>query len=241
MMQNTIGPYFNTTLTHEIGIHPNQMNSNIYINLKNNLIEKFQNKCFGSLGYVCKIYGIVDKKGGLITPENPNLPAIYSVVFKCKFCRPIRGNIIIFEVKSINSAIIFLVNGPINCIIFEGNEQINKNNFTFDEKKNELIGHIDNETGTRVVVGTHVKVKCIDMMIQDKTKRIMIIGTLESLATKEEFEKANFERETENDLKYYEYDEYAGFDNNTDNNGDEIGNSESEDIDEEDNKKFNMD
>lgn len=207
-----IGPYFNTTFTKTIGLHPNQMNKKIYKNLKDNLIKNFQNKCFDSAGYIYKIYGITEKKGGLITPENVNAPALYNVTFKCKFCRPIRGSTIVFEVKAINTALIYLVNGPIHCVIFEGYNQINKEKFTFDERRNVLIGHLDEKNGLKVVVGTYVKVKCDDMRIENGTKRIMIIGILDSLATKEEIEKSNIDRESEETLPYYDFEDYSSKD-----------------------------
>jgi DNA-directed RNA polymerase subunit E'/Rpb7 len=207
-----VGPYFNTTFTRTIGIHPNQMNKKIYKNLKDNLIKNFQNKCFGSFGYIYKIYGILEKKGGLITPENPNAPALYNVTFQCKFCRPVKGSTIIFEVKAINTALIYLVNGPINCVVFEGYDQINKKNFTFDEKRNVLIGHLDEKNGKKIVTGTYVKVKCVDMRIEDGTKKIMIIGILDSLATKEEIEKSNIEKESEETLPFYDFQDYSSKD-----------------------------
>lgn len=215
-MENTdkqnIGPYFNTTFVKTIGLHPNQMNKKIYKNLKNNLIKKFQNKCFGSYGYISKIYGILEKEGGLITPENPLAPAIYKVKFQCKLCRPLRGSTIVFEVKAINTALIYLVNGPIHCVIFEGYDQINKEKFTFDERRNVLIGHIDNNKGVKIVAGTFVKVKCVDIRIENGTKKIMILGVLDSIATPEESEKANIERELEDKLPFYDYDEYSSRD-----------------------------
>jgi DNA-directed RNA polymerase subunit E'/Rpb7 len=207
-----VGPYFNTTFTKTIGLHPNQMNKKIYKNLKDNLIKNFQNKCFGSYGYIYKIYGISEKKGGLITPENSNSPALYNVSFECKFCRPVKGSTIVFEVKAINTALIYLVNGPINCVIFDGYDHINKKNFTFDEVRNVLIGHLDDKSGKRVVVGTYVKVKCVDMRIEDGTKKIMIIGILDSLASKEDIEKSNIDKESEETLPFYDFDDYSSKD-----------------------------
>jgi DNA-directed RNA polymerase subunit E'/Rpb7 len=207
-----ISPYFNTIFTKTIGLHPNQMNKKIYKNLKNNLMKKYQNRCFGSFGYIYKIYGILEKEGGLITPENSLAPAMYKVKFQCKLCRPLRGSTIIFEVKAINTALIYLVNGPIHCVIFEGYDQINKQNFTFDERRNILVGHINNNKGVKIVAGTFVKVKCIDIRIEDGTKKIMILGILDSVATQEESERANIEKELEDKLPFYDYDEYSAMD-----------------------------
>lgn len=204
-----VGPYFNTTFTKTIGLHPSQMNKRILKNLKDNLIKKFQNKCFESFGYIHKIYKITEKEGGLIIPENALAPALFKVSFQCKLCRPLRGSIIIFEVKAINTNLIYLVNGPIHCVIFEGYDQINKDNFTFDERRNILIGHLDNNKGVKIVPGTFVKVKCIDLRIENETKKITMLGILEKIATKEESEKAFVDIELEEELPYYSYDEYT--------------------------------
>jgi DNA-directed RNA polymerase subunit E'/Rpb7 len=206
-----VGPYFNTSFTKTIGLHPNQMNKKLYKNLKNNLVKKYQNKCFGHFGYICKIYGITEKEGGLIIPENSLSPANYKVKFECKLCKPLRGSIIIFEVKVINAMIMVLINGPIHCIISEGFDQINKKNFTFDERRNVLIGHIDEKKGVKVVPGSFVKVRCVESRIHNGTSKIIIIGILDSMASQEEAEKANIERETD-DLTFYDYDNYASND-----------------------------
>jgi DNA-directed RNA polymerase subunit E'/Rpb7 len=209
-----IGPYFNTTFVKTIGLHPNQMNKIIYKNLKDNLIKNYQNKCFGSYGYIYKIYKILEKEGGLIIPENSLSPAIYKVKFQCKLCRPLRGSSIVLEVKAINRTLLYLINGPIHCLIFEGYDQINKENFTYDENQNVLFAHVDNNknTGIKVKPGTFVMVKCVDIRIENGTKKIMMLGILDRIATPEESEKANVERELEEKLPYYDYDEYSSND-----------------------------
>lgn len=204
-----VGPYFNTSFTKTIGLHPNQMNKKILKNLKDNLIKKFQNKCFESYGYIHKIYKVTEKEGGLIVPENPLAPALFKVTFQCKLCRPLKGSIIIFEVKAINTNLILLVNGPIYCVIFDGHDQINKENFTFDERRNILIGHLDDKKGVKIVPGTYVKVKCLDLRIENETKKITMLGILEKIATKEESEKALVDRELEEELPYYNYEDYS--------------------------------
>lgn len=205
--EKIIGPYFNTTFSVDIGLHPSQMRKNIYENLKNNLIKKHQNKCFKKYGYISKIYSIVEKKGGFIPPENSLAPAIYNTKFQCKLCRPLAGTTIVFEVTRVFKALIYMINGPIHCIIFEGSDRINKENFTFDEARDRFIGHIDKDRGIKIVPGTFVNVKCIDSRMDNK--RILIIGILDSVATPEEIKRANIEKESEDKLPYYEYDDYT--------------------------------
>lgn len=212
--KNIIGPYFNTTFVKIIGLHPNQMTKDrLYIGLKNNLIKKFQNRCLESYGYVCKIYSIIEKDGGLIIPENFNAAAMYKVKFNCKLCRPLKNTIIVCEVKAINPSLIFLINGPIRCIIYHGYDQINKEKFTYDNKRDILIGHIDNNMGVKIIVGSFINVKCVDTRIQNRTKEIFMIGILDSVASQEEAEKANINKEAEDKLQFKEYDEYVQYEN----------------------------
>jgi DNA-directed RNA polymerase subunit E'/Rpb7 len=203
-----IGPYLNTEFSTIVGLHPNQMTKKLYEHLKNNLIKKYQNKCFNSYGYIAKIYSITEKEGGLITPENSLAPAIFKVKFVCKLCRPLKGSHIICEVRAINKAVIYLRNGPIQGIIFDGYDQINKNNFTFDDRRNVLIGHIGDGKGVKVIPGTFVKVKCEDIRIENGTNRIIIWPILDSVATDEESEKSNIEKELEEELQHFDFEEY---------------------------------
>lgn len=206
-----IVPYFNTLFTTCIGLHPNQMTKQIQLNLKNNLIKKFQNKCFKSYGYICKIYSIKDYTGGLIIPENSIVPAMYKISFYCKLCRPLRGTTIVFEVKSINTTLIHLMNGPIECVIFDGYDKINYDNFTFDEKQNVLLGKIDQNKGIKILPGTYVNVKILDTRIEHNTSRILVIGIMDKLSSKDEIKNSNIEKELEEGLKSFEYEEYVKF------------------------------
>src|SRR5665647_1306825 len=93
----TTGPYFNTTITTTVGLHPSQMTRRIYENLKENLIRKYNSKCFGSLGFISKIYNITKREGGHISAENSLSPAAFKVEFLCKLCRPLRNTTIVCE------------------------------------------------------------------------------------------------------------------------------------------------
>ncbi|ATZ80689.1 DNA-directed RNA polymerase subunit Rpb7 [Bodo saltans virus] len=183
------------------------MRKEIYENLKNNLIRKYRDKCFKSYGYISKIYKILSKEGGLIPAENPLSTAIYKVEFLCKICRPLKGSIIICKVVAINKSVIYLVNGPIQVMIFSDDKQINKKNFIYDEEKNVLVGKIGENQGVKILKGSYVRVKCIDVRVEDGTNRIIIWGIMDSVATEDDINRANDEMESDsmNQMDYAEH------------------------------------
>jgi DNA-directed RNA polymerase subunit E'/Rpb7 len=199
-------PYFNTYLTTEIVLHPSQMNNDIYKHLKNNLIERFQDKCFQHYGYITKIYNIEERKGGNVIAEDPTASAKYVVKFSCRLCKPLRNSVIVCEILGINKAIIHLRNGPINVVVLESN--LNSNNFIFDEKRNIFLAKDENDKiGLPILKGSYVKVKILNIQIEDKSLRILVSGSLEMLASKEEIERMILDRENDHN-EFVDYDSY---------------------------------
>jgi DNA-directed RNA polymerase subunit E'/Rpb7 len=186
------------------------MGNDIYKHLKENLNNKLQGKCYNKYGYISKIYKIEERSGGMLIPEDPMASAVYNVKFSCKLCRPLKGTIIICEVVTINRVLVSLRNGPINVMIFEASGTINKDNFVFDEKRNVLMAYVDKnkKKGIPVVKGTFVKIKIIDVRMEDKSARVIVIGTLESIATKAETEESITTREND-DTDYINYNDYV--------------------------------
>jgi DNA-directed RNA polymerase subunit E'/Rpb7 len=208
-MSLSTGPYFNTYLYDTVTLYANQMNNDIYSHLKSNLINKHQNRCFGKYGYISKLHKIEEKTGGKLIPEDPMASAVYDVKFSCKVCRPLKESIIVCEVIAINKVLVHLRNGPISILIFEASGHINKENFVFDERKNLLMAYIDKnkKQGVPVIKGTFVKVKIIDVHMENNAERIVVIGTLESIASKTEIEESVKAREMDG-VGYVNYNEY---------------------------------
>ena len=226
-------PFLNTYLYTTVTLHPSQMNNDIYKHLKNNLIRDLQGKCYKSYGYISKIYKIEERHGGNMIAEDSSASATYKVKFSCKLCKPLKGSTIVCEVTDINKHLVHIENGPINVLIFEGHDQINQNNFIFDEKRNVLLANMGNGKGKPVKKGTYVKIKVIDSMLEHGSERIIVIGTLESLASSEESNKAitSKENEDENFVDYNDYMSKEKNDNNDNNDTDVDTNNEIESID----------
>lgn len=206
-------PYFNTNLYSTVSLHPSQMDNDIYKHLKNNLIRKLQGKCYKSYGYISKIYKIEERNGGIIIAEDSSASATYHVKFSCKLCKPLKNTTIICEVIAINKSLIYLRNGPIHVLIFEGKDHINQNNFVYDEKRNVLLAKIEKDKGIPVVTGTFVKIRVINTRIENGATRIIVFGTLESIASKKESDESITTRESD-DIESIEYDKYIKLEDN---------------------------
>jgi DNA-directed RNA polymerase subunit E'/Rpb7 len=196
-------PYFNTYLRTRVALQASQMDNNIYRHLKDNLIRKHLNRCFNNYGYIQKIYKIEEKTGGEIIAEDPTAGAVYDIKFSCKLCRPLIGSTIVCEIMNVNKAIIFSKNGPIFVILEEQN--INQENFIFDDRRNVLLAKIKNK-GIPVVKGTYVKIKITGAKILHNSDQIVATGKLESIATDKERDKSleDIEKEDGDIIEYSE-------------------------------------
>jgi DNA-directed RNA polymerase subunit E'/Rpb7 len=229
-------PYFNTFLYSTVSLHPSQMTNDIYIHLKNNLIRKLVGKCYKSYGYISKIYKIEERSTGKLIAEDPTASASYDIKFSCKLCRPLKNTVIVCEVIQINKSLIYLRNGPIHVFIFEGSDNINKTNFVYDERRNVLLAVIGNGKGIPVVIGTYIKIKVDDCRIENGSNKIIVLGILESLATKNDIDDSLLIRENDN-IPFVEYDEYLTKEsehNNTSSNINEDDTTHDENDDETD-------
>ena len=184
-------PYLDSELYSRILIRPQQINNDIYINLKNNLKKKVEKKC-NKYGFITKIYKILDFSEGEVVPENFDSSIVFNVKFSCRICLPISDTSIICKVDLLNKSLIKASNGPIVCII--GINYINENNFTLNNK-GDILGVNKNEV---LKAGDYITVKIKGTNFFPGDERIVILGGLESLPTEEEvktYYKENLEIE----------------------------------------------
>jgi DNA-directed RNA polymerase subunit E'/Rpb7 len=201
------GPYFNTELYCRVALSPNQMDNDIYKHLKNNLIKKYQGKCYKSYGLIVKIHKINERSAGKLIAEDPSASAYYNVKFSCRLCKPLKNSIIVCEVVAISKSIIYLKNDKIDAFVLDSRNDVNPNNFIYDEKRNALIANIGNNQGIPVIEGVFLKVKVQGVRIEHGVNKIVVIGTLESMATQKESNESIIKRD-DDDEDYKNYDEY---------------------------------
>jgi len=184
-------PYLDTELYSRILIRPQQINNDIYINLKNNLKKKVEKKC-NKYGFVTKIYKILDFSEGEVVPENFDSSIVFNVKFSCRICLPVSDTHIICKVDLLNKSLIKASNGPIVCII--GINYINDNIFSLNNKGDVL----NNNNDEVLKPGDHIIVKIKGTNFFPGDERIVILGGLESLPIDEDIQmyyKENLESE----------------------------------------------
>lgn len=199
------GPYFNTELYCRVALYPNQLDNDIYKNLKNNLIKKYQGKCYKSYGLITKIHKISERSEGKLIPEDFSSSVYYNVKFSCRLCRPLKNSFIVAEVIGISQAIVYLRNGDIQIYVLDIKHGVNPNNFVYDERTSALIANIGNNRGKPVEAGDFLKVKVDGVRLEHGESNIVVMGILESLASSKESNDSILQQDNANeDMTPYE-------------------------------------
>lgn len=197
-------PYINTKLYSVTSLAPNQMNNDLYSHLKNNLIKRYEGKCFRHYGYITKIYEIIDKKGAILDPENPMAAAMFDCKFSCRLCIPLKMRNIICKIDQTTQALTSASNGPIKVILT--NDRINSDNFIVG-RTGILVKAFGSSSIRPLQRGDHVKIKIDSRKFNNGDTIIMCMGVLDSMA--KELEISEFEADEYNtDSKFIDYDKY---------------------------------
>ncbi len=215
MNTNNYSPYITTELTSSVSLDPRQMDNNIYKNLKNNLIKRFEGKCFKDYGFISKIYDVTKYSDGYVVAENPKSAARFYITFTCKLCYPLLKKQIICKIDKANRLIMRLNNGPINVLVTT-KDRINKSIFFVDTKTGNLMAKKDGKS-IIVTIGSYVKVTVESRQFNDQDSMIMAMGFLEDIATDEEVKKS-YEKEygMDNMITYDNYIEQEKYTNEED-------------------------
>lgn len=162
-----------------VPLYPDQMNSNYYNHLKNNLRGDVQGKC-NKYGYVMDIFSILSHTDGSMEPEDFKGVAKFDVKFSCRLCRPVVNTGLICRLVTINRAIIKAENGPILVVIAAN--MINDQQFRHDNN-GELINR---ETNQVLRAGDLIRVTIKRFTPDKKNNRLATIAYLDGIATEEE-------------------------------------------------------
>jgi len=186
-LNELIYPCKDEILYTRVILYPHQMNHDLYINLKKNLIDKIEGKCIKD-GYIIKVYKILEYVNGIIEPENFTGTAVYDVKYLAKICTVLKESIIVTKISSYvpNANFALADFGPIIKIIFTKNERdINSKVFTIGNDKN--IIHIPTQTKLEVNNYVKIQIKSIKFYLNDTIIKCM--GYLDNIATVDEIEK----------------------------------------------------
>lgn len=195
-------PFIDTILYTTVDLTPDQLNNNIYSNLKQNLIKSVERKCFRANGYVSKVYEILERDNGYISAEDRDCNVTYRIKFACQLCHPLENTQIICQVHRCRELFVNLIREPINIIVTA--DRINRGIFLFDQQvgKLKII-----KTGEVVEDGTFVKATIVAKTFVDRDIRIMSLATLDDIASDKEIEEYYGTIHT-SDKKFISLDDY---------------------------------
>ena len=192
-LNELIYPCKDETLYTKVILNPHQMNNDLYINLKKNLIDKIEGKCIKE-GYIIKVYKILEYTNGIIDPENFTGSAIYNVKYLAKICVALKDTTIIANITQyIPNANFALVEfGNIIKIIFTKNKKdLNTNLFSISNDKN--IIHLP--TQNKLKINDHVKIQLKTIKFYQHDNCIKCMGYLDDIASKEDIEQFAYKNE----------------------------------------------
>ena len=186
-LNELIYPCKDKILYTKIILNPNQMNNDIYINLKKNLIEKLEGKCITD-GYIIKIYKILEYTNGIIDAENFTGTAVYNIKYLAKICIALKETTIIGKITEYipNANFALAEFGNIIKIIFTKNER-DFNTQVFKIGSDKSIIHI--KTQKKLQINDYVKLQLKTIRYYHNDIYIKCMAYLEDFPTIEEIEK----------------------------------------------------
>lgn len=186
---------YQTELSAVVVIPPNQLNNDLYFNIKRNLEKRFLNRVYKNYGLIEKIYNIKEVGEGKINKENNNADVYFDVKFNCRLIRPTINSIIIAKVIALNNEFIILKCGNIKIMI--KNKKIN-DKYVIDNIKGI---YKNKETNEEIKLGDYFKIQIYKYQMINKETTIYANGSLIDDATKEEVEEYynKYYNEIEND------------------------------------------
>lgn len=182
-MENNYTSSFKTTLSSIVVITPEQLNNDLYMNIKMNLEKRFLNRVYKNYGLIEKIYSIEKVGEGKINKEDNNCNVYFNVDFNCRLIKPINNNIIIAKLLSIGNEFLVLTCGCIKIMI--------KNNKLDDKYIIDSVNgkYKNKETNEEIKLGDYFKVQIYKYQMINKETKIYANGILLDDASKEEVEK----------------------------------------------------
>ena len=198
-LNELIYPCKDEILYTRVILHPHQMNNELYINLKKNLVDKVEGKCIKD-GFVIKVYKILDHTSGVIEPENFTGAAVYDVKYLAKICTALKDTMMIAKITSYSANVNFVLAefGSIIKIIFTKNERdLNTKVFTVGNDKSI----IHNSSQKKMTAGDYVKIQIKTFRFHQNDTVIKCMGYLDNMATPDDIAEYSFKDEHAKDIK----------------------------------------
>lgn len=174
-------PYVNTVLAARVCLKPNQLNNDIYINMKNNLKNNLEGKC-NKYGFIKKIHKILEHKDGVIYPEDLSGSVMYDVKYSTMVCLPLENTNIVCKITNVENNLFTATNGPVLFIL----KQIDMDNEVFGLDKGNVVVK---KEGKKLEIGDYVIVYVRNKRFYTGDNIIISIGRLLNIASQEEVDK----------------------------------------------------
>lgn len=196
-------PYINTYLYSTVPLAPYQMQNDLYLNLKDNLKNHVEGRCYLDYGYLDKVYKIMESKSGVIDAENIHSTAMYDVKFSCKLCCPVVNQQLVCKVDNVSKVLITATNGPIMAII--PINRVNSNVFYTD--RNNRIRYRTDKDSDMLKKGDFVKLTTINIIFHDRDTKIKTVAFLDDIASEDDI-KAYYDDIYDNEKPFVNVGEY---------------------------------
>ena len=180
-MSEIVNPYKNTIFYTRVKLLPYQMNNELYINIKNNLKKKVENKC-NKYGYINQVIKVLSYTDGTINPEDFTGSAVFDIKYSANVCKPIENTKIIVKIEKMNNMAILAKNGPIKVVL-----KYDKVSNKFKTVQGTLL--YGNE---QVKVGDYLIISVLAKRFYNKDIFISVYGFIDDVPTEQEI-KDNFE------------------------------------------------
>lgn len=200
-----VSPYINTTLYTTIALKPNQLNNNLYSNIKQNLIKTYEKRNYLKYGYIDKVYEILERDNGFLINEDNESNVYYKIKFSCSLLHVCVNQQIIAAISLASVGGMFLKRGILNIIITHSGDRINSKVFELNTKENKII--VKN-TGEELTKGTFVKVTIISVSMVSNQQTITAIASLDDIVSDDELEEMYKSEYTHEKDELVDYEEY---------------------------------
>jgi len=174
-------PYIYTTQNTRVMLYKEQTNSNLYVNLKNNLTEKVVGKCNDN-GFIEKIIKISKYKNPVTITEDRSASSVFEIEFECKLWIPKIKKYIVGKITLSNQSITLIENGPIE--VYVPGHHINPNVFNVDS-----TAIIHKKTGNKITIGGFVIIEIKQTRMNYGDTKIKTIGYLVDIPTEDQIKK----------------------------------------------------
>lgn len=178
-------PYIDTEQHGVVPLSANQLNGEIYNNIKANLANLILRKC-NKYGYIRKIYELLSYENGVSNNANNSGSVKYDITYSCNLCLPMKNTKIVCKVLNISTSLITAVNGPINVYI-PVPKNINTNNFIIDH--NSLLKFKSPDDSVSTLINKNDVVVCLlltEPYFSLNGEEITEIGILDNVANEEQ-------------------------------------------------------